>query len=201
MSFCDDESMCEEVVQMETLCDDFGFLDSLLSESSVDVSFSFTLDTGTLEDVISKFFDRLLDEKVPLETVIDARKNGNTCADVVSVFNKGFVCLFDGMYSLQCLLKATTSSHDTITSIFEALECGVAYIGPTTGFCAGDYHEGSLMIHMHEDDGVYDAFFSVMLIHGKLWECSWEPGGGLVTYLMHGRPSFLVWDPSGVRIY
>ncbi|KAI5075170.1 hypothetical protein GOP47_0009246 [Adiantum capillus-veneris] len=81
MSFCDDESMCEEVVQMESLCDDvsddIGFFDNLLSEASVEVFFSFTFDTSTLEDFTCEFFYRLLDEKVPLETVIDAPKNGN----------------------------------------------------------------------------------------------------------------------------
>ncbi|KAI5078009.1 hypothetical protein GOP47_0007833 [Adiantum capillus-veneris] len=150
--------------------------------------------------LLMRFIDHFLDEKAPLETVIDALKNGNTCASAMNVF-KGFVCLFACMYAFQCLLKATNFSHDIVISASQALECNVAYVGPTTGFCARDYEEGSLMIHMHEENRVYDMFFGVMLMHGKLLKFSWEPGGGLVTNLMHGRPRFYVWDPGGVSIY
>ncbi|MCO5551690.1 hypothetical protein L7F22_005194 [Adiantum nelumboides] len=55
MSFCNDESVSEKVVQVEILFDgvsnDIKFLDSLLCESDDDVSFSFSFDIGMLEDV------------------------------------------------------------------------------------------------------------------------------------------------------
>ncbi|KAI5057968.1 hypothetical protein GOP47_0027983 [Adiantum capillus-veneris] len=60
MSFCDDESMCEEVVQLEGLCndvsDDIGFFDSLLSEAGVDVSFSFTFGIVCWKMLLIGFF-------------------------------------------------------------------------------------------------------------------------------------------------
>ncbi|KAI5054266.1 hypothetical protein GOP47_0024981 [Adiantum capillus-veneris] len=117
MNGCDDESMCEEVVQIESLCDDvsddIGFLANLLSEAGVNVS---TFYTSMLEDVTCEFFDRLLDEKVPLEKDIDAPKNDDTCADAVNMF-RGFVFHFAGMYAFQCLLKATDSSHAIATGV------------------------------------------------------------------------------------
>ncbi|KAI5054682.1 hypothetical protein GOP47_0029827 [Adiantum capillus-veneris] len=94
MSFCDDESVYEEVVQVEGLfdvaVDDIGFFDSLMPEASDGVSFSSSFDTGMLEDVTCEFFDRLLHEEMPLEKIMGASWKDDACADVSNVF-KGLV--------------------------------------------------------------------------------------------------------------
>ncbi|MCO5553237.1 hypothetical protein L7F22_006758 [Adiantum nelumboides] len=116
MSFCDDQSVCEEVVQVESLCDDRSddivFFDNLLSKIGDGVSFSSSFDTVT-----------------------DLPKDGDSCADASNVF-KGFACLFAGMYAFQCLLKAAFDACNDLMGVSKVLECGVALLARIKGVAA-----------------------------------------------------------------
>ncbi|MCO5600930.1 hypothetical protein L7F22_055047 [Adiantum nelumboides] len=128
MSFCDGESVCEAVVQVEGLfddgVDDISFFDSLMLEASDNVSFSSSLDTSMLENVTCVFFDRLFDEEVPLAIIIVAPKENDACADASNVF-KGVICLLARMYAFQCLLKAAFVVHDDVTGVSKSLKYNI----------------------------------------------------------------------------
>ncbi|MCO5601490.1 hypothetical protein L7F22_055611 [Adiantum nelumboides] len=188
MSFCDGESVCEAVVQVEGLfddgVDDIGLFDSLMLEASDDVSFSSSLDTGMLENVTCEFYDHLLDEEVPLAIIIVAPKKNDACVDVFNVF-KGVICLLAGMYAFQCLLKAAFVAHDDVTGVFKILECNIPYVGQNMVLCAEDNNEARFMMHKHVDGRLIDGFFGI------------ESGVGLVNLLMYEIQVVLVWDPGG----
>ncbi|KAI5059722.1 hypothetical protein GOP47_0026041 [Adiantum capillus-veneris] len=188
MSFCDGESVCTEVVHVESMFDDgvdnLSFFDSLMPEAVDDMSFSSSFDTGMLENATCEFFDRLLDEEVPLAEIMGAPKKDDSCADAFKVF-KGFVCLFAGMYAFQCLLKAASVAHDDASGVFKTLEFHIPYVGLNMVFCAEDNNEARFMMHRQVDGRLIDGFFGI------------EPGGGWVNLLMYEMQGVLVWDPSG----
>ncbi|MCO5584414.1 hypothetical protein L7F22_038340 [Adiantum nelumboides] len=179
MSFCDGESVCEAVEQVEGLfddgVDDIGFFDNLMLEASDDVSFSSSLDTGMLENVTCEFFDRLLDEEVPLAIIIVAQKKNDACADVPNVF-KGVICLLAGMYAFQCLLKAAFVAHDNVTGVSKPLKYNIPYVAMNMVFCADDYKERSFMMHMHAYGKAIDGVYGTRLLCSISTGFPWEPG-------------------------
>ncbi|KAI5072054.1 hypothetical protein GOP47_0012160 [Adiantum capillus-veneris] len=200
MSMWEGGSGCEDMVQVESLFDDggddIGFLDSLLPEEGDYVLLSSPFDTSMLEDVTYDFLDHLLDEGVPLELATGVPREFLAYTDAANVF-KGFIYLFAGMYAFQCLLKVSALDHDGVTSVSQALEHGLAYVGPKTGSCAFNTIERNPIVCTHVYGRVYDAAFGAKLMYVMPTSYVRVPGGSWSSSLEGGSFPF---DPGGILV-